>query len=294
MLCFGRDSTNCHYLITITNLQQMKKLFSVLMVVFFASCADNLESPQPIIYDIGIRNFEVGDFHNYLLDVFLENMTEDPYDITKHTAELKNILIEKSPKISSDWGLDNQEFIKVIKMVDFEKLIETRTVREMGLNMINESDLSINFKHKIALFDVLISSTSQTEVVEKDSQVFKAFYTRHEKDLKLNEKTLFENFIDVAIKSNKFWKDSDYGGLNGRRKGLSLTNSITNKIQLQTRWNPFKTVMTDVTCMVGAAVTSVIATGGASAIPNPLLGGLPTASAIAVVAGAVGSLNTLW
>lgn len=52
--------------------------------------------------------------------------------------------------------------------------------------------------------------------------------------------------------------------------------------------------MTDVTCMVGAAVTSVIATGGASAIPNPLLGGLPTASAIAVVAGAVGSLNTLW
>ena len=27
---------------------------------------------------------------------------------------------------------------------------------------------------------------------------------------------------DVAIKSNKFWKDSDYGGLNGRIKGLSL------------------------------------------------------------------------
>jgi hypothetical protein len=99
---------------------------------------------------------------------------------------------------------------------------------------------------------------------------------------------------DVAIKSNKFWKDSDYGGLNGRRKGLTFTNSITNKIQLQTRWNPFKTVMTDATCMVGAAVTSVIAIGGASSIPNPLLGGIPTASAISIVAEPVSSLTNLW
>lgn len=49
---------------------------------------------------------------------------------------------------------------------------------------------------------------------------------------------------------------------------------------------------TDAVGCVGSAASSVAATGGASAVPNPLFGGLPTASVYGIGAGVQASVST--
>lgn len=52
--------------------------------------------------------------------------------------------------------------------------------------------------------------------------------------------------------------------------------------------------MADATGMLSGVAANIVATGGAGAIPNPALGGMPTAGAVGLITGAGASINTLW
>jgi len=114
------------------------------------------------------------------------------------------------------------------------------------------------------------------------------------------DKYLFDIFIDVVNKSAYFWLPVSDGGLGGENKWLEMEEILCpNFNELQVRdWpiklKPFKFMMADATGLLTSASVSVVATGGLSAVPNPLLGGLPTASVVGLIGGAGASVGTLW
>lgn len=62
-----------------------------------------------------------------------------------------------------------------------------------------------------------------------------------------------------------------------------------SNIQKRRRIKWGKVILADAVGLVGGALSSMVATGGASALPNPALGGMPTASAAGLVSAATNS-----
>jgi len=97
----------------------------------------------------------------------------------------------------------------------------------------------------------------------------------------------------VARHSAKLWYPEELGGEYGIQyfddEGYVPTHPI---IEERNGINWGSVIISDAIGGIGGALTSLINTGGATAIPNPLLGGVPTAGAVAVAAGVTASVST--
>lgn len=60
---------------------------------------------------------------------------------------------------------------------------------------------------------------------------------------------------------------------------------------VESRWSWKSIILSDAIGILGGAIASVVDSGGASALPNPLLGGVPTASVVGLVVGATASVT---
>lgn len=138
------------------------------------------------------------------------------------------------------------------------------------------------------------------------------------KNLQQNDLIIFLCSISVAKYSARLWCPENLGGEDAFRylkNNPSNWNSIQNDVTIsltastpvkysttlsfpggtgsgisyRKRWNWGKIVLADALGVVSGAVSSVISSGGASALPNPALGGLPTAGAVGLVSGASAS-----
>ncbi len=122
------------------------------------------------------------------------------------------------------------------------------------------------------------------------------------------DKVHFGIFVDVMISSAVFWSPIELGGYNGRDIYM---NVIENNCQISVNstvvdsrgiWGSFKEwamstaagefVLSDAAGAVTGCAVSLVQTGGATAIPNPAFGGIPTAGVVGVIAGAGASINS--
>lgn len=103
------------------------------------------------------------------------------------------------------------------------------------------------------------------------------------------ERMYYYHFLSVIKYSSKLWMTSEQGGENGLSLIKFSLGSDSSGDSLLRRAPGWKIFMIDAVGCVGSAASSVAATGGASAVPNPLFGGLPTASVVGVIMGATAS-----
>lgn len=74
---------------------------------------------------------------------------------------------------------------------------------------------------------------------------------------------------------------------------LNVMCTSINQLEVQV-WKPFKFKLSDATGLLAGAASSVVASGGLTAVLNPAFGGLPTASVLGLISGGAASVNTLW
>lgn len=101
-----------------------------------------------------------------------------------------------------------------------------------------------------------------------------------------NEVDLYFYYLAVIKHSAKYWLPTSLGG-EGGSDGITPAGGSARII-----WG--QVIGADAIGVLSGAAANLIATGGAGAIPNPLLGGVPTAGAVGVVVGAGASLNSIW
>ena len=100
------------------------------------------------------------------------------------------------------------------------------------------------------------------------------------------EKAIMADAFSVAQNSALFWLPTQLGGYN-RYYQFKNFNIIPDKNQLELRkfsWGIL--IGSDIAGIVEGATVSLIESGGAAALPNPLFGGVPTASVVGVAVGA--------
>ena len=111
-----------------------------------------------------------------------------------------------------------------------------------------------------------------------------------------NIENQYKDFIRVAKSSVELWFPTDLGGL-GYNEILTLKIS-SNRISMRKNWfmkwvesSEFGTfIISDAVGAVAAVGASLVSSGGATAIPNPALGGIPTAGVVGLIYGASASV----
>lgn len=112
------------------------------------------------------------------------------------------------------------------------------------------------------------------------------YYQQNKTGLSNDELVYFGTMTEVAMFSAELWQSSYFGGQGKHSEFQNVLNNLCGEsVQIRSIcWSCI--ILADATGAVSAAATSLVASGGASAIPNPLFGGIPTAGVIAVIGGA--------
>jgi hypothetical protein len=243
--------------------------------------------------DLGIENLDEGEFHNYLINLWLNKLSKCPKDINLNKEELKNILILNAETISRDWNFNQDEFLRLVNLCNFDQITSSRYDENFWLHSIKNSELSQTLKDIITDFNEnLVFPIDKLSVFESNIKIVN-FYLINSTKLNNNEVFLFEHFIDVALSSNVLWKSTEAGGLNMKFIGDQVTNRLC-KDYVSKEWKPYQSIMADATGILSGAAANLVATGGACAIPNPLLGGMPSSSVVGLIVGVSASINTFW
>jgi len=146
---------------------------------------------------------------------------------------------------------------------------------------------------KVGLEDIISVNTSSNNVAQLE-QLYLNYLGDNLSNLEEDEVILAEVMIDVAIYSTKQWAPADIGGDNGHTRFINASLLVCDSEDLplaSINWGNF--VVKDFAGAVASAGTSLLLTGGASAVPCPPLF-IPKAGYAGVIGGAISSLNTLW
>lgn len=103
--------------------------------------------------DLGIENLDEGEFHNYLINLWLNKLSKCPKDINLNKEELKNILILNAETISRDWNFNQDEFLRLVNLCNFDQITSSRYDENFWLYSIKNSELSQTLKDIITDFN---------------------------------------------------------------------------------------------------------------------------------------------
>lgn len=218
---------------------------------------------------------EVGVMHNKALKHALENA---PVDLPKNEArkfahsQLKISLPEAYKAFEdAEFPVDqNFERVLVSSNPDFISYFE------------ENPNLSIPLKkYLIEMSEVILADLPIKEVNTQLNKLEDAA----EKELTIEDLSVLFSSTSVAKYSTQFWYPESRGGEYGI-KYLGRKNLELRKIN----WG--KVILSDAAGVVVAAAGSVATSGGLTALPNPVLGGLPTASLWGVFGGASASIQS--
>ncbi|MBL0111897.1 MAG: hypothetical protein IPP42_14095 [Saprospiraceae bacterium] len=105
-------------------------------------------------------------------------------------------------------------------------------------------------------------------------------------NLNIGEKQIMANAFSVAKSSAQYWLPTSLGGENKYHLNKKFDfNQVGDQLEMRSfSWG--KLIGSDIAGMVEGATIAVASTGGAAALPNPVFGGVPTASVVGVITGA--------
>ena len=266
-------------------------LVAIVVTLGIYSCSkenDNLKSQSQLSEKIG--SFNIGELHNYFVNLWVLNLKECPLNVELNNQELKQILLQNSQKISNDWNFDKSHFEIIVNSIDFNKIGASRFNNDFWYDQIMVSNLSSAFKQTVQELNTLLDLQINNVSVQDANSILISFYNNNRNKFFGNEILLFDYLIDVAISSNKLWKPYEAGGLNQKVKMDAMIQTLCRN-NLSLRWDVWKTVRSDAIGCVTGALGNLASSGGAGALPNPLFGGCPTAGVVGAIAGAGASLN---
>jgi hypothetical protein len=230
-----------------------------------------------------------GKIHNLLLkDVILE------YEFCE-TPSVESLTTFIKPKLDneilySEYGFERNKFIELVNNSQFNNLSIIMNGNFNTSTYIDSININSNVKIKIIELNNLILQMDENSDVGEIQNLVCQYYQQQSIGLTGNDKLFFDIFCDVAYHSCEFWLPTDKGGENYAKK-LSdiITDNCESKLDFRFGWGKF--FLIDAVSAVAGAIASVAESGGLSAVPNPALGGLPTASVVAVVVGLGASIS---
>jgi len=280
--------------------------FVVICFINFNSCVKAFPDSSKIVDKDLFKS--IGIKHNLAVKYVFEHvdlLNINPDSVTSVTESLIKEVLPSESKIfqSSKISLDQiKKSINVGAKPDFK-------------NDVSKLSISRDLKNRMyILFDLVAANLAIPEFESKlDNLENDAINNLDQKEL-----SAFLPATSIARYSARLWTPVEKGGEN---KGLNNSLNGKNKVQLReydfSYWtfgfeyyfddidqgddpivkaqkqsiSPFwgELIGWDVSAGFAAAATSLIASGGLSAVPNPALGGVPTAGAIALFSGGFAS-----
>jgi hypothetical protein len=276
-------------------------LFTFILTLSLIGCIKNSDSSlnvnksdQTIVCatgDIGYAQLNEGKMHNQLVNLLVEQWSicsKDAYDVAD---EIERILISNGQIVAEDNDLD---FNEVISFVNAEDLASLLLIFEFtGWDFYQQIDslgVSTELNSKLKGLVSLMEGINYAQDVANIQVLICEYYHQNKSGLNQNELLQFGVMVDVAISSTELWLGSEF---NGQNKYMILQDNLTSfcddSILPRGFWSDI--ILADALGATSAVMSSLVATGGASAIPNPALGGIPTAGVIGVIGGAAMSLG---
>lgn len=242
-------------------------------------------------FDLGFEKIEEGKMHNYLMQFIVSNWSICSKDSIGMSNEYKRILFSKSNEICAKYNFNISEYEKIVESIDYGNIYSIVNNFDVEPeNIVNNLIISDVLKAKLNQLNEIINTISNTENVEQIQNSILIFYINNQFDLNNLELKLFGAYVDVAMHSTKFWLPIYAGGENKLSELFSHLegNCRSNNNQLRKiHWG--KLICIDALTTVSTAALSIVNSGGGAALPNPLLGGLPTAGLAGVIGGIAGS-----
>lgn len=265
------------------------------MVLLLSSCSKDSDNLKPIKNVLDPT--EIGAYHNYIAKYIVDNSNFD--DVNHSDSEIKDILFTGKSEISAYFGFDEVEYVKIINEIDFSNLKDVYQKEKIDLKAIAiKNQLSSELIAEINEFEIYLYSIDYQSIYDNSPNdlvdVIQDKIEKFSSEGKMNKNigNQYKDFIRVAKSSVELWFPKELGGLGYNE---ILTAKISNKrIDLRknwfTRWvdsNAFgKFIISDAVGAVAGVATSLVSSGGATAIPNPALGGIPTAGVVGIISGA--------
>jgi hypothetical protein len=266
----------------------MKNLFYFSLCLLLVSCFDKdlTEGTTSTRItnscdDLGYESFDEGDAHNFMLQCVLADfdLCRDA-TLAEFEEEVKESLISCSQEISQRYNFEQSAFISLVQNVDYQGSEFLGTLHSIG-EIINDHNSTALNERVDALTDELEDYGQDLDV--EFYQSFICEFYQNTTTLNIDDLKKFGTYSDVLSSSIEFWLPTSQGGLNNLE---NLTVKMQKDCQGNgSRWCGWCVVLADAAGVVAGAGASLAATGGAAAIPNPALGGLPTASVVGVVVG---------
>ncbi len=178
---------------------------------------------------------------------------------------------------------------------EFKSIVNSTDLASF-LSIYNSSNF--NFEQHIsslsfstALTPILIGLVNLMEGLDYSQQISVIqdaicnYYEQNKTGLNQDDLVYFGAMVDVATYSTELWMGSTYGGLNKYSEFQNILDNLCNgSVQYRGFWSNI--ILSDAAGMLTGVAGSLVATGGGSALPNPFLGGMPTAGAVGLVVGA--------
>lgn len=271
------------------------KIIIFCSVLLLLSCSKDGDNSIPV--KIFLDPTEIGTYHNYIAKYIVDNSNFD--DVYHCGSDIKDVLLTGKSEISAHFGFDEVEYVNILNEIDFSNFKDIYQTEEIDLKSIAlESQLSNELIVEINEFESYLYSIDYHAIYNNNpSALVNIIQDKIEKfssKRKINSDigNQYKGFIRVVKSSVELWFPRNLGGL-GYNEILSAKISNT-KIKLRknwiTRWVSSKKfgkfIISDAVGAVAGVATSLVSSGGATAIPNPLLGGIPTAGVVGVISGA--------
>ncbi|MBK8502553.1 MAG: hypothetical protein IPL46_10245 [Saprospiraceae bacterium] len=261
----------------------MKKVIPIFIFAFLISCTK--ESHTPVKSNrYTFEKIDEGHIHNDLVKIIIGQVAEYP----RNQAEIEELLgRSKQPMakyLSSELNVPVKEIFDVMESIDLNLVIDIHTSNDFNIKSILENaQLSPELTNSLTALVDLYFATEKLSVTSLD-QVSMEYLKNSQ--LQPEDRHLLEATTNVLMASANLWLPFEQGG-----EGL-YEQLNRKKPNFSARYlGLYGILLADAVGVVGGAAGSVAASGGAAALPNPLLGGLPTASLVGVISGATASIT---
>lgn len=213
---------------------------------------------------------KVGEMHNEAVKYVLQNLKEAPASDEVYQTVVNTLK-----------GKYSEEYFKDVPNLPNNNIYEY-------LRNEMKSKFSAEFFAEIESMETYMKTNPNVKQVWE--KVANKVNSANETISDETERMYYYHFLSVIKHSSKLWKTTEQGGENGLSLiQFSSDNGKSGDSHLRVPgWRIF---MADAVGTVQGAVGAVEATSGAAAAPNPLFGGLPTASVVGVISGVCSSIN---
>lgn len=230
------------------------------------------------------QNHQIGQKHNELADIVIANWSIESDDSESVAKEINRILRTETAEFCAKYDMSPKAFSNLVSDdVSYETIKDDILSPRYWVGQGASSVLA----EKMVLFAEAFWDADGTEVVEDLQIAMISHRDENIGELKGQDAVIYQMAVDVAINSVLFWYPVEQGGM-GRAEQFR-NGETSGRAEAWPGWGAI--FLADTVGIATGAIGSVTATGGASALPNPLLGGVPTASAVGLVTGVGASIG---